>query len=141
MGIKNNNQNFTTGYHILRVTLAITFIWIGVLIIKSPESWGGYLEPWAVSLLPVSIKTALLFTAVIDIIIGILFLIDWKTFWAGLIASIHLVIILVVSGITDITVRDIGLLGATLVVMIEDSSLWFRNLFKFTRSNNSPKAN
>lgn len=108
-----------TSYHIIRVSLAITFIWIGVLIIKSPESWGGYLEPWAVNILPVSIEQALLSTAVLDIIIGILFLIDWMTWVSGLVASIHLVTVLVVSGITDITVRDIGLLGATISIMIE----------------------
>jgi hypothetical protein len=30
-----------TSFHILRVGLAITFLWIGVLIFKNPESWGG----------------------------------------------------------------------------------------------------
>jgi uncharacterized membrane protein YkgB len=30
-----------TSYHILRVGVAITFLWIGVLIFKQPEAWGG----------------------------------------------------------------------------------------------------
>jgi uncharacterized membrane protein YphA (DoxX/SURF4 family) len=106
-------------YHILRVGLAITFIWIGILILKSPESWGGYLRPWAVELLPVSISRALIGTAILDIAIGILFLIDWLPWFAGLIASLHLIIVLISSGITDITVRDIGLLAATIVIAIE----------------------
>jgi|SRR3989344_1513942 len=108
-----------TSYHILRVGLAITFIWIGILILKSPESWGGYLQPWAVSLLPISITQALISTAIFDIIIGILFLIDYLPWFAGLMASLHLIIVLTVSGITDITVRDIGLLAAALVITIE----------------------
>jgi len=119
----------TTGYHILRVGLAITFIWIGILIIKSPESWGGYLEPWAVSLLPISIKQALIITAVLDIVIGILFLVDSFVWLAGSVASLHLIIILIVSGITDITVRDIGLLAGTIVIMIEDLPNYIRNKF------------
>lgn len=119
MEIKNNNQKFITGYHVLRVGLSITFIWIGILIIKSPESWGGYLQPWAVKLLPISIEKALLSTAVLDIFIGFLFLIDWFTWIAAFLGSLHLVIVLTVSGITDITVRDIGLLSASLVVLIE----------------------
>jgi|SRR3989344_6371407 len=117
-------------YHILRVCLAITFIWIGVLIIKSPESWGGYVEPWVVNLLPFSLKTILLATALLDITLGILFLIDWKVWVAGLIASIHLVVILTVSGITDITVRDIGLLGATIVVIAESLPIYIKELIQ-----------
>jgi len=42
-----------TSFHFLRVGLAITFLWIGILIFKNPEAWGGYLEPWAVGLLPI----------------------------------------------------------------------------------------
>ena len=122
--------NHKIPYHILRVGLAITFIWIGILILKSPESWGGYLQPWAVGLLPVSITQALISTAVLDIIIGVLFLVDWFVWVAGLLASLHLVMVLTVSGITDITVRDIGLLAGTLVVMIEDLPIYIRSFFK-----------
>ena len=118
-----------TSFHILRVGLAITFIWIGILIIKDPESWGGYLQPWVVSLLPISIKEALLSTAVLDIIIGVLFLVDWQTWLAGLVGALHIGTVLIVSGITDITVRDIGLVAATIVVMIESLPLWLKNWF------------
>jgi len=119
-----------SSFHILRISLAITFIWIGVLILKNPESWGGYLEPWAVDFLPVSVTQALLGTAILDILIGILFLIDWLTWFAGFMASLHIIVVLTVSGITDITVRDIGLLTAALVVMIEDLPIYMKSFFK-----------
>lgn len=106
-------------YHILRVGMAITFIWIGVLIIKSPESWAGYMQPWAVKLLPVPIEQALLGTAVLDIIVGLLLLIDWYAWVGGIIGTLHLISVLVVSGISDITIRDIGLLTATIALAIE----------------------
>ena len=109
----------TSSYHILRVGLAITFIWIGILIFKDPASWGGYLQPWIVELLPVPVKQALLGTALLDLIIGILFLIDWQPWLAGLLGSLHIATVLLVSGITDITVRDIGLLAGTIVIMVE----------------------
>lgn len=106
-------------FHILRVSMAITFIWIGVLILRSPESWGGYLLPWAVKLLPIPIEQALISTAIMDIIIGILLLIDWKTWIAGTLGSLHLVIVLATTGISDITIRDIGLLGAMIALSME----------------------
>lgn len=128
-----------TSFHILRVGLAITFIWIGVLILKSPQSWGGYLQPWAVKLLPVSIEQALIGTAVFDIIIGILFLIDFKTWFAGLIASLHLAVVLVVGGITDITVRDIGLLAAALAITAESLPQNIISKFKKKHSKHEPR--
>lgn len=106
-------------FHILRVGLAITFLWIGVLIFKQPEAWGGYLMPWAAGLLPVPIEEAMIGTAILDIIIGIFLLFDSFVWIAALVGSIHLVIILIVSGITDITVRDIGILVGMVALMIE----------------------
>ena len=109
-----------TSFHILRVGLAITFLWIGVLILKEPEAWGGYLQPWAAGLLPVPIAQAMIGTAFLDIAIGVLLLFDSFVWLAALVGAIHLMIVLVVSGITDITVRDIGILAAA-VALVADS--------------------
>jgi|SRR3989344_4096936 len=113
-------------YHILRVGMAITFLWIGILILKSPESWGGYVQPWAVRILPFSVTSALLMTAALDIGIGILLLIDWQSWVAGLLASLHLISVLTVSGITDVTVRDIGLFAGSMVIIIESLPMQIR---------------
>ena len=115
-----------TSFHILRVGVAITFLWIGVLIFKQPEAWAGYIAPWAMKLLPVSIERAMMSTAVLDIVIGFFLLIDSFVWIAALVGSIHLIIVLTVSGITDITVRDIGLLTATIALMI-DTLPFFKN--------------
>lgn len=121
-----------TSFHIVRVGLAITFLWIGILIMRAPEAWGGYLQPWAAGLLPVPIERAMWGTAFLDIAIGALLLIDWKTWIAALFAALHLIIVLAVSGITDITVRDIGLFAAALAVMVESLpyALKTKNLYQ-----------
>lgn len=137
MQIKNNYQNFTAGYHILRVGLAITFLWMGVLILRAPEAWGGYLQSWAVGLLPIPIEQALMGTAALDIIIGILLLIDWYTWLAAVIGALHIVIVLTVSGIADITVRDIGLLTAALVLFIESLPVSLKSFFRNSTIDNT----
>ena len=106
-------------FHILRVGLAVTFLWIGILIIKNPEAWGGYLQPWAAGLLPVPLAQAMFGTAILDIAIGAFLLINFLPWLAATIGAIHLIAILIVSGITDITVRDIGLLAGTLALIID----------------------
>ena len=105
-------------YNILRVGLAITFLWIGILILKDPLAWGGYLAPWAANLLPIPLEQAMIGTAVLDIVIGIFLLIDVWTWLAALVGAIHLVIVLTISGINAITVRDIGLLAGVIALAV-----------------------
>jgi uncharacterized membrane protein YphA (DoxX/SURF4 family) len=107
-----------SAFHILRVGLAITFLWIGILILKEPEAWGGFIQPWAVNLLPIPIKELMLGTALFDIAIGFLLLIDVLTWLAALGGAVHLAIVLTVSGINAITVRDIGLLAGLLALAV-----------------------
>ncbi|MBI5140152.1 MAG: DoxX family membrane protein [Candidatus Vogelbacteria bacterium] len=115
--------------HILRIGLAVTFIWIGVLILKNPEAWGGYLNPWAIKLLNqvgVTLSVALIQTAILDILIGILLILNALTWVAATVSAVHISIVLIVSGITDITVRDIGLLAGAIAVAIDSlPESWF----------------
>lgn len=106
-------------FHILRVGTAVTFLWIGILILKSPIAWGGYLMPWAMKLLPVPIEQAMIGTAILDIGVGVLLLVDLWTWVAAALGALHLVIVLAVSGITEITVRDVGLLAAAVGLMLD----------------------
>lgn len=106
-----------TSFHILRVGTAITFLWIGVLIFKQPEAWGGFLQPWATGLLPIPIREAMIGAAFLDIVVGALLLFDSFIWLAALVGAVHLITVLTVSGINDVTVRDIGILAAVLALM------------------------
>lgn len=135
-----------TSFHILRVGMAITFLWIGILIFKNPEAWGGYLQPWAAGLLPIPITQAMMGTAILDIAIGAFLLVDFLPWLAALVGATHIIIVLTVSGITDITVRDIGLLVATLAIVVESlpSSIihrlnFLKKLTSRTNQNQTPE--
>ncbi len=108
-----------TSSYVLRIGLAVTFIWIGVLILKQPEAWGGYLEPWVLRILPIPLGQIMFGTALLDIAIGVSFFINPLVWLAALIGGVHLIGILIVSGITDITVRDIAILAATIALFID----------------------
>lgn len=103
---------------ILRLGLAVTFVWIGMMIWQNPEAWGGYIKPWAADLIPVPLGEAMKATAVLDVVIGLMFLVRPLVWLGGVLGTLHLIVVLVTSGITDITVRDIGLLSATLFLTI-----------------------
>lgn len=108
--------------------MAITFLWIGILILQDPEVWGLYLQPWALDLLPISLKEAMIGVAVLDIFIGILLFINIWTWLVALVGALHIVSVLIVSGINAITVRDIGLLTAMVALAMStlphDIRLW-----------------
>jgi len=88
-----------------------------------PEAWGGYLQPWAAKLLPIPVEQAMLGTAALDAIIGVLLLTNLWTWLVALAAVAHIITVLITSGITDITVRDIGLLAGAIALITESSPL------------------
>ncbi|KKT00452.1 MAG: hypothetical protein UV76_C0010G0027 [Candidatus Nomurabacteria bacterium GW2011_GWA2_43_15] len=132
-----------TSFHILRVGLAITFLWIGILIFKQPEAWGGYLQPWVTDLLPIPIKEAMLGTAFLDIVIGILLLVDSFTWLAALLGTLHLIVVISTSGINEVIVRDIGLLAATAALFWDSLPKDFMDkirLFKYKKIVDNNKS-
>ena len=97
---------------VLRLSLAITFFWIGVLIWQDPSLWASYLSDWFVKILPITPTLLLKITSILDLGIGVLFALNLFTKWIGLVGVIHMIAILISSGITDVTIRDVAIMGA-----------------------------
>ena len=125
-------------FNILRVGVAITFLWIGVLIFSEPTAWGAMLKPWAAGLLPIPIETAMFGTAILDILIGFLLLLDIWVLLAAILGTIHLLIVITTVGINLITVRDVGLLAGTLALLIDSLPA---DIIKKLRLNNQQNQN
>lgn len=121
-------MNKTVAYHILRVGMGITFLWIGILILKDPGAWVVYLQPWARDIVGDTFVFAMIANAILDIVIGFFLLIDVATWFFSLLAVMHLTVVLVVSGITSVTVRDIGLITAAIALIrgSKPDSYWAR---------------
>lgn len=106
-------------YHVLRVGMAVTFLWIGLLILKDPVGWSGYISAWVLDYLPVSPEQMMVGTGVFDLVIGGWLLIDYKIWMPSGLAFFHLVLVLIVSGIDAITVRDLGLIAGTFALFFD----------------------
>ena len=104
---------------ILRIGLAIVFIWVGVAILQRPEVWGGFLAPWAMNLLPFSLHDTMLVVGIFDIIVGALLIIPGTVRLASALAFLRVLFVLIASGITDITIRDVGLLAMSLALFMQ----------------------
>lgn len=109
-----------TSYNFLRVGIAITFLWIGLLILKDPLGWSGYISnQWVLKALPKDLSTVMIVTGAFDITVGFWLLLDIHSWIPAGLATVHLVTVLLASGITTITIRDIGLLTATLAIAMD----------------------
>lgn len=117
-----------TGHHILRVGIAITFLWISVLIFQSPEGWGRLIQPWALGLLPIPLKAAMQQTAVLDAVIGLFLLLDVFTFRFAALGLLHVITVLVVVGIVPETIRDVAIASGLIALMADTwpGGLWPR---------------
>lgn len=98
---------------ILRVGLGVTFALSGVLILKDDDKWMHMLPEWFVKYIP-SARSFMIMTAIGDLVLGAWILSGYFTGIAALLAALHLVGVLVVSGRDEFheVYRDIGLLFA-----------------------------
>lgn len=102
---------------LLRLGLGITFLWTGWMIVTEPTAWANFLPPSFRPWLPLSPEAMTRAIGGFDILLGFWLFADRLLWLAGLVASLHLLGILIVVGVDAITVRDIGLLGAALALV------------------------
>jgi uncharacterized membrane protein len=95
--------------------LGITFLWIGLDILRHADAWIGYIPQQ----LPFGLdrEFTLKMTGIFDALLGALFIMRWWPKTAATLAALHLIGILAVQGIDQIVIRDVGLLGASLALL------------------------
>ncbi len=105
--------------YVLRGGLAVTFIWIGYLVLQNPAGWARTIQPWAADLLPVSPDAFMTAIGYFDVTVGVLLLINPLAWLGALFGAIHLAGVVVAISSNGILARDLGLLGASLALAIE----------------------
>lgn len=101
-------------YFFLRMGLGITFLWIGVDVLRHPDVWIGYL-PESVPL-GLTREVALQISGFVDVVLGLALLVQVLPKLMSFVAAAHLLVIIVTSGIDAGLVRNVGLLGAALAL-------------------------
>jgi uncharacterized membrane protein YphA (DoxX/SURF4 family) len=103
-------------YWVLRVGLGLVFAWIGVDILRHPETWIGYVPPN----LPFGLtrEVGLKLNGILDVALGLLLIADKLPKITAAVAVLHLAGILVTQGINAVIIRDVGLLGAALALVL-----------------------
>ena len=116
--------------------LGIVFLWIGLDILVHPNSWIGFLP----ATIPggISRELALQINGVLDAMLGVLLILRWWQKLAAAIAVIHLISILITNGIDAVVIRDIGLLGAAIGLLLWPTKYRRHKWWKFWQKSTTP---
>lgn len=96
--------------------LGIVFLWIGIDALRHPDAWLGYIPealPFALTR-----EVALKLNGLLDVAVGALLLLRWFPRLTSLLAVVHLAGILVTQSIDAVLIRDVGLFGMSLALLM-----------------------
>lgn len=105
---------------LLRLSGGSVFLWFGIDKWIHPESWFGYVPDWLWPLTPVGAEETMIIFGILEFLIGAALIMGKYVREAAILAVVQLLAILVVTGANELTVRDVGLMGIYLALIIED---------------------
>ena len=103
---------------ILRIGIALVFIWFGVNQFLDTVSWTAYVPQWMVSISFLSAATLVHLNGVFEIVFGAALLLGFFTRVAAFLLMLHMIDITFIVGLDSIGVRDFGLSIATIAVWL-----------------------
>jgi uncharacterized membrane protein YphA (DoxX/SURF4 family) len=98
----------------LRLGLAFTYLYSGYHLATNPGPWVGFMPEWFQNLLPVAPELYLRLQGVGELLFAASLLSGILIRWVALLSAIEMLGILLLSGITLVTFRDIAILGVSL---------------------------
>jgi uncharacterized membrane protein YphA (DoxX/SURF4 family) len=113
----------------LRLGVGVVFLIFGLDKFRSEQaqfaSWADWVPGWFSLLIGGQVKGFIYVLGIFEVLVGLAFLTGYLLFWAALLSSVFLLatVLLSTSGlffgkIDQSTIRDIGLLGGTLSLML-----------------------
>ena len=102
---------------VLRISLALVFLYFGFQQISNPDSWISFVPEWII--LPgMTTNNFVILNGVIELLFGTFLIVGLYVRFSALILSLHLFGIAFSIGFTPLGVRDFGLAFATLALYL-----------------------
>ena len=107
---------------VVRLAIALVFLWFGVSQLLTPEDFMGYLPSFLLT--TEYAQTLVVLNGIAEIILSALLAIGLFTRPAAALLAVHLLAIVISLGYNDIAVRDAGLLLITISILIGGADTW-----------------
>lgn len=98
---------------VLRLGLGAVMLWFGSQQLMDPIAWTAWVPEWAIFLAPEKI---VMLNGLLEVVLGSMLVLGVFVRPASAVLFIHLVVIIVDIGITEIGVRDIGIAAGLLAL-------------------------
>ncbi len=102
---------------VLRLGMALVFLWFGVSQLLDASNWTGWLPEYAANL-PLGAETLVYLNGAFETLFGSLLLLGLGTRLAAILLSVHMAHIISVVGYSEIGVRDFGIFVAAVAVAL-----------------------
>lgn len=106
---------------ILRIGIALVFIWFGASQLLNSSEWISLIPKWAISLSHVSANTLVHFNGAFEVVFGLALLLGWFTRITAFFLALHMISITFDVGYTSIGIRDFGLSMAAIAIFLHGS--------------------
>lgn len=102
---------------ILRIGIALTFLYPAVASFLYPVDWVGYFPIWLRNIIPEQILLFGFF--LFELFLAIWVLSSWKTFYASILSALTILAIMLLNiGLFDIVFRDVPIFFAAIALAI-----------------------
>ena len=103
---------------VLRIGIALVFLWFGAEQIINPNMWVGYIPESLVGILSLSALKLVYLNGLFEIIFASALLLGYFTRFTALLLALHMLDITYVVGFDAVGVRDFGLAIATIAIFM-----------------------
>lgn len=117
----SNQKNYAPV--VLRISLALVFLYFGISQAIAPDNWTGYLPSFMTNTI-ITPTNIVVMNGIMEIVLGIFLAIGLYTKFASLVLGIHLIGIALTIGFNPKGVRDLGLAAATLSLFCSGAGPW-----------------
>ena len=114
---------------LLRVGIALVFLWFGTDQIIEPNAWVAYIPDWVVSLTSLSAVTVVYINSVFEIFFGMALFLGFFTRFVAFFIMLHMIDITYTVGLDAIGVRDFGLAVAAIVIWLNGADFFTLDTF------------
>lgn len=122
--MNNLNKLSTLSPVVLRIGIALVFLWFGASQLSDPSSWIGFVPDSVLSMSGLSVITLVYLNGAFEVVLGTALFFGLFTRLTALLLALHMFDITYIVGFDSIGVRDFGLSIATLAIFLQGAD-WF----------------